>query len=453
MPSPSKEKIKFGEKIGYALGDTAANIAWRTLTTFLLVFYTDVYGLSAAATAVLLLSTRILDGFTDILMGILADRTQSSKGKFRPWILWTAVPFGIVLSLTFSTPNFGPTGKLIYAYAAYILLTLIYTANNVPYSALMGVMTADSKERTSLSSFRFAGAYLGGILVQGLLIYLVLFLGNGNENEGYRYAIYWFSALLTFFLLITYFSTKERVQAPPRAGSGNVLQDLRDLLKNKPWLLLLLVGFLFVTYNSIKQGITVLYFKRFIGDGNMAASYMVALLVASLLAAICTTPLAEKWGKRNLFMGVIIFSAICNGMLYFFGPEDVLQVYIFGVLSEFGAGMMPVLFFAMLGDSADYSEWKYGRRATGLVYSAGSFAMKFGGGVAGAIIGFVLSLHGYDGLDESTMPQAVPGIRMLMSWVPATLALPLFAVLWRYPLDGASLGKMSDELSKQRSTL
>ena len=170
------QKIKLGEKIGYALGDTASNIAWRTLTTFLLVFYTDVFGISPAAAGLLLLVTRLTDGFTDVIMGMIADRTNTAKGKFRPWILWTAAPLGIILALTFTTPNFGPTGKLVYAYVTYIALTLIYTASNVPYSALMGVMTPDEKERTSLSSFRFAGAYLGGILTQGLLIYLVIFM-------------------------------------------------------------------------------------------------------------------------------------------------------------------------------------------------------------------------------------------------------------------------------------
>ena len=203
------DKVKIGEKIGYALGDTAANIAWRTLTTFLLVFYTDVFGISAAAAGVLLLVTRITDGFTDVIMGMIADRTNSAKGKFRPWILWTAIPFGVILALTFTTPDLGPTGKLIYAYVTYIALTLVYTASNVPYSALMGVMTPDIKERTSLSSFRFAGAYLGGILTQGLLIHLVFFLGNGDENKGYQYSIYLLSAVLTVFLLITYATNKK----------------------------------------------------------------------------------------------------------------------------------------------------------------------------------------------------------------------------------------------------
>lgn len=446
------EKLKIKEKIGYALGDTASNIAWRTLTTFLLVFYTDVFGISAAAAGVLLLITRLTDGVTDVVMGMIADRTNTPKGKFRPWILWTAFPLGIILSLTFTTPDLGSTGKLIYAYCTYIALTLIYTASNVPYSALMGVMTADEKERTSLSSYRFAGAYLGGILTQGFLIYLVLFLGGGDENKGYQYAIYFLSAVLVIFLLITYSTTRERVVSPPSEKSSHILDDIKDLVKNKPWVILLIVGFLFVTYNSIKQGITVIYFKRYLDNEMLAASYMVVLLVVSMIAALVTSPLANRLGKRKLFIYVMIFSGVTNGLLYLAQPGDITLVYVLGTLSEFGAGIMPVLFFSMLGDSADYSEWKNGRRATGLVYSAGTFAMKFGGGAAGAIIGFILAGYGYDGMDEATMAGAMPGIKMLMSWVPALITIPVVLVLFLYPLTAQQLKLMGEELQEIRAS-
>jgi len=366
--------------------------------------------------------------------------------------LWTSVPLGLILALTFTTPDFGPTGKLIYAYCTYIALTLIYTASNVPYSALMGVMTADDKERTSLSSFRFAGAYFGGILTQGLLIYLVLFLGNGDQNKGYQYAIYLLSALLVIMLLITYSSTKERVKPIDNSQGVSVWDDLKDLLKNKPWVILLIVGFFFVTYNSIKQGITVIYFKRYIGQETLAASYIVMLLVASMIAALVTSPLAKLLGKRNLFIYVLLFSGITNGMLYWAGPNDTILIFILGTLSEFGAGIMPVLFFSMLGDSADYSEWKNGRRATGLVYSAGTFAMKFGGGAAGAIIGFILSRYSYDGMNESTIAGAIPAIKMLMSWVPMVIIVPTICALMIYPLTKIKLTDISTDLARIRES-
>lgn len=441
-------KLKLSEKIGYALGDTAANIAWRTLSTFLLIFYTDVYGISAAAAGVLLLVTRLSDGVTDVIMGMIADRTDRPSGKFRPWILWTALPLGIMMSLTFTTPDFGDTGKLVYAYVTYIALTLIYTANNVPYSALMGVMTPDDKERTSLSSWRFAGAYFGGILTQGGIIYLVLWLGSGDENKGYQYAIYLLSIVLVILLMITYFTTKERV-TPVKETKNSIDEDLKDLIKNKAWLTLLFIGFGFVTYNSIKQGITVIYFKRFLGSETMAASYMVVLLVVSMLATFITTPLAKKWGKKNLFLAAMLLSGLTNALIYFF--SDATSVFVLGSISEFFAGMTPVLFFAMLGDSSDYSEWKTGRRAMGLIYSTGTFAMKFGGGVAGGIIGFVLTAYNYDGMSEMTSTEALEGIKILMSWGAAIIAILTFLFIIPYPLTKLKVEQINVELSAMRA--
>jgi GPH family glycoside/pentoside/hexuronide:cation symporter len=444
-------KLKIQEKIGYALGDTAANIAWRALTTFLFVFYTDVFGISAAAAGLLLLITRFSDGVTDVIMGMIADRTNTKYGKFRPWLLWTAVPFGVLLILTFSTPDLSMTGKLIWAYTTYILLTLVYTANNVPYSALMGVMTSDLSERTSLSGFRFAGAYLGGIIAQGLLIYLVLWLGKGDENAGYQYSMYVMAVMMVIFLLITFFSTRERV-IPPKSEKSSIFLDLKDLITNKPWVILLIVGFLFVTFNSIKQGITVIYFKRYIGNATMAASYMVVLLVASMIAALVTTPLANYFGKKKLFIMVMVFSGLMTGLLYFAGPEDVTMVFVLGTLAEFGAGIMPVLFFAMLGDATDYSEFKHGRRATGLVYSAGTFAMKFGGGVAGAVIGFVLGSYGYVGTDDSTMLGALPGVKLLMSWVPGIFIVIAVIAMVIYPLSTRKMKEIENKLEVRRAS-
>lgn len=446
------EKLALKEKIGYALGDTAANIAWRSLTTFLLVFYTDVFGISAAAAGLLLLVARLSDGGLDIVVGMLADRTQTRQGKFRPWILYSAVPLGIFMALTFTTPEFSYNGKLVYAYFTYIVMLFIYTSNNIPYAALMGVMTSSHKERTSLSSFRFAGAYLGGIITQGFLIYLVMFLGKGNKNLGYQYSMYLFAVLLVLFLLITYFSTKERV-LPPKDQQTNVGKDLKDLLTNRPWLILLLIGFLFVTYNSIKQGITVIYFERYLGRVSLTAIYMVALLVVSMIAALVTTPLANFFGKKELFIYVILFSGLTNGLIYFCSPTGITAIFTLGILSEFGAGIMPVLFFAMLGDSADYSEWKHNRRATGLFYSAGTFAMKFGGGVAGAIIGFVLGAYHYEGMVASTVPGAIPGIKLLMSWIPGIFSLTGALALLFYSLNKKKMDQIEADLKSRKAVV
>ena len=446
----ASQKISLKEKIGYSFGDTAANIVWRTLTSFLLIFYTDVIGIPAASVGLLLLLTRLSDGVTDVIMGLIADRTNSRHGKFRPWILWTAFPFGLLLILTFSNPKLGATGNLIYAYVTYILLTLIYTANNVPYSALLGVITPDHQQRTSLSSFRFAGAFLGGIITQGFLLYLVLYLGNGNESKGYQYAMYLFAVILIGFLMITFFSTKERVK-PSKEMQTSIVKDLKDLLTNKPWIILLIVGFLFVTFNSIKQGITVIYFKWYIENVLLAASYMVALLVVSMIGALLTTSLAIKIGKKNLFIYAMLLSGFTNGFIYFQSPDNIEMIFGLGCISEFGAAIMVVLFFTMLGDSADYSEWKSNRRATGLFFSAGTFAMKFGGGVAGAVIGFVLSAYGYDGTNASSIPEALPGIKLLMSWIPVIFLVISTAVMFIYPLTKSKMQEIESDLQSRRN--
>ncbi len=527
-------KLSIREKVAYALGDGAANIAWRGVATFLLVFYTDVFGLSPAAAGLLLFIARFSDGVSDIAMGIIGDRTNSAYGKFRPWILWTAIPLGVILSLLFTAPDLSPTGKLIYAYSTYIVFTLVYTANNIPYGALMAVMTGDPQERASLGSYRMVGAFLGGMLVQGALLFLVawfgdiqpevtitelqtdkfevsvsanrdvqnvniktrnglatfiavdmlqdrksdlatkdksfsmtagnsyLFLVEGEENllvddivlidqrKGYSNAIYLMSIVLSLALLITFYSTKERI-LPPQTQKNDLWQDLKNLIRNKPWIILLVIGLVFQVYNSIKQGIVVFYFKHFLHNELLAGSYMVVLMLAAIGGAMATAILTKKWGKRKLFIIAFIFSAFVNALFIFCGPGNYIAIFTIGIVSEFGAAIFPTLFFAMLGDAADYSEFLYNRRATGLVYSAGSFSTKFGGGVAGAIIGLVLAAFHYDGQDSMAIQGAIPGIKMLMSWIPSLVALMGAVIMYFYPLTQKKMEEITIELQKRRA--
>jgi GPH family glycoside/pentoside/hexuronide:cation symporter len=527
------EKLSFKEKVGFALGDGAANIAWRGVSTFLLVFYTDVFGINPAAVGILLLIARFSDGVSDVAMGIIGDRTNTRYGKFRPWILWSAIPLGVILSLLFTTPNLSETGKIIYAYTTYILFTLVYTANNIPYGALMAVMTGDDKERTSLGSYRMVGAFAGGMLVQGALLFLVAHFGNinptvnvselgakkyevsitspedvGNVNvktrsgiatfiwadntsdslnvptqgkslpmqagkeykfivsgeekvnagtitiidqkKGYSYSIYLLSVVLAISLIITFYTTRERI-APPVDQETNLGKDLKDLVRNRPWVILLLIGLIFQVYNSIKQGIVVIYFAHYLHKPLLAASYMIALMVASIGGAVITSPLARKYGKRNLFIYAFIFSGIVNALLVFCGQGDLAGIFTLGIFSEASAAIFPTLFFAMLGDAADFSEYKNGRRATGLIYSAGSFSTKLGGGVAGAIIGFILAAFSYNGQDEVAIQGAVPGIIMLMSWIPSIVAFIGAAVMALYPLNQKKMDEITTELTRRRA--
>ena len=526
-------KISLKEKIGYALGDGAANIAWRGVATFLFIYYTDVLGLSPVVVGVLMLVARFSDGIADVIMGVVADRTTSKYGKFRPWILWSAIPLGVILALLFTNPDFGSSGKLLYAYITYIFFTLIYTVNNIPYGALMAVMTGDDKERTSLGSFRMAGAFGGGMIVQGALLFLVAYYGNvnpsievnklGNEkynvvvsasndvqnatiktengfatfafndatlspekntptnrksfaieadkkysflvegepnisessisivdqNRGYSNSMYLMSVFLTLFMFITFYTTKERVQ-PPKTQENNLKQDLKELIANKPWVVLMFVGLLFNVYNSIKQGIVIIYFTHYLNNQLLSASFLIGLALVSVVGALATAPLGKRFGKRNLFIYSLLFSGAVNALLVFCKPTNIEAIFALGMASEFTAAMFPTLFFVMLGDAADYSEFKNGRRATGLIYSAGSFATKFGGGIAGAIIGLILGAFHYDGQDTAAIAGSVPGIIMLMSWVPALITILAAGFMFLYPLNQKKMDEITIELNSRR---
>lgn len=460
------EKLSLKEKIGYALGDTAANIAWRTIGPFLPIFYTDVFGLGTAAVATLLLVIRLGDGITDLIMGTIADRTKTKWGKFRPWLIWTALPFGVALVLQFTTPNISLTGKLIWAYATSIFYTLAYTANNVPYSALMGVMTSNIEERTTLSSYRFFGAYLGGIIATVGVISLVDFLGNGDKNMGYQYTMYVLAFILASFSIITFFTTRERVPASSKETS-DVQEDYKDLITNKPWLLLLCIGFVFVTYNIIKQSSAMYYFTHYVNDehnffgslsqwggkNGLAGLYLLSLLIISMISTVFAPYLTRVLGKVRLFHFSILFSAITAGAMYWLEPTQIGAIFTLGIISEFGAGIMPILFFAMLGDAADYSEYKNGRRATGLIFSAGTFAMKFGGGVAAAITLLVLNMYNYDGQVLVKTAEMLEGIKLNMSIIPAAFILLGTLILLFYPLGTNKMKTIEQALEERRKEL
>lgn len=506
----SMASLSFREKIAYALGDAAANLVWRGALAYLAVFYTDTFGISAAAAAMLFLVVRLSDGVTDIIMGMIADRTSTRWGKFRPWIFVSTPFLGLFMVLCFTTPDWSMQSKLIYAYVTYIGLTLAYTVNNVPYSALMGVMTSSDTERTSLSGYRFAGAFLGGLFVMGFLPDMVAYFGDGNDAEGYQLSMYVFAGLLVFLMLITVAGTKERVTvtnsstAPLRTELWDLTkqlpfillpltavtlffyyrslptfaflivvaailtfavkrllsqvetqrsraqQDMVDLITNKPWLILLALGFLTMMFNGIKYAVIAYYFKYYIGDELLAGQYFVGLLLVSIAGALSTEYLVKRWGRKWVFIGSLLASALLTSSLYWVGAESVTLVFIIGCSAEFFAAMMPTLFFSMLGDAADYSEWKTGRRATGLVYSAGTFVQKTGGGFAGALVLLVLASYGYDGMDASTIAQSLPGIILLMSAVPAVFAVIGAVVMVFYPLTSDMQAKMTLDLDQRR---
>lgn len=514
MTTTINNKLPLYEKVGYAMGDAGANLVWRGALAYLAVFYTDTFGISATAAALLFLVVRLSDGITDIIMGMIADRTQTRFGKFRPYILYSTPVLALFMVLCFTTPDLSTSNKLIYAYVTYIGLTLAYTVNNVPYSALMGVMTADDNERTKLSSFRFAGAFGGGLLVMSFLPDLVAFFGQGNDAQGYQYTMYLFASLLVVLMVITFISTQERVTPSisedshhtslkselfdltknlpfivwpllavtlffyhrgiisgiffvftiiamaliikrfinkDAASMSGSQRDMLDLLTNKPWLILLGIGFLTMMFNGIKYGVIAYYFKYLVGDELLVGTYFFALLVVSIFGALVTGKLSQWLGKRSLFIWALVLSGALTAGFFWVPPGNVTSIFVLGCGAEFFAAMMPTLFFSMLGDSADYSEWKNKRRATGLIYSAGTFVQKTGGGFAGALVLLVLAGYGYDGMNEATIAQSLPGMNLLMSWIPAAFAFAGAALMLIYPLSTNMTKKITSDLIESRN--
>lgn len=446
----AKDKLPVSEKIAYGLGDTAANLVWRTLMVFLAFFYTDVFGLSAAAVGTLLLVSRFGDGVSDFIVGIIADRTNSRWGKFRPWILFTSVPFGVLTVLTFTTPELGDTGKLIYAYVTYNALLIVFTANNVPYSALTGVISPSPTERTILTSYRFFFAFGGGILVQGLTNPLVQYFGQGDKVAGYRGTMMLFAVAAVILFIITFLGTKERVVAPKRKKL-ELKEDLIDLLKNRPWLILFCVGLSFVTMTTLKQGVTMYYFSYYINSPSLAGIFLVISTLAALIGAILASPLAIRLGKQRLMRYSFILAAVTSAALYLAKPSDIALIFGLSMLTEFATGPIVVLFFAMLADAADFSEWKNYRRATGLVYSAGSLSMKFGTGVGGALTGWTLMIVGYAANVEQT-PESLQGIRLLISIFPTAAAILGLVAFHFYPISEKMLESIKDTLKARHAT-
>lgn len=450
-PTPLSARPGLGEKLAYALGDAGTALAWRPLMTFLPIFYTDTVGLPAAAVGWLLLVTRFSDGVTDVVMGGIADRTRSPWGRFRPWLLWSALPFGLMLALTFTTPGWGATGNLVWAYATYFLLTLAFTANNVPYSSLMGVLTGDVKERTRVSAFRFFGAFAGGGVALGLANWLIATFGQGNDRLGYTYTFILYGALLAGCSLITFAGTRERVQPP--AQPVRIADDFRDLVGNRAWWLLLVMGFLWVSYIGMRQGAVEYYFRHYLGRPELSGPFLVMQVVTSCLAAVATPLLAQRVCQRQLFLGALAIAGLGSAATYLAGPGDVALVYALGFVAELGAGALPVLFFAMLGDAADASEYTHRRRATGLIYSSGTFAIKMGSGVAGAVAAFVLSRFHYDGTALAHTAEALQGVRLNMSLVPPVFLVACAGLTLLYPLTRRRMVEIERDLEQRRGAV
>jgi len=442
-------RISVREKVGYGIGDAAANFIFQTMIIFQLAFYTDTFGITAAAAGTLFLVVRVWDAIFDPIMGVVADRTNTKWGKFRPWVLWTAVPFGIMGFLTFTTPPFGPQGKLIWAYATYIGLMMVYSANNLPYSALSGVITGDLRERTSLSSYRFVFAMSAQFVIQVLALPMVHFFGGGDSAKGYQYTMGIFSALAIVFFVITFLTTRERVQPDPMQQT-TLRQDFADLGKNGPWIAMFaLTVFVFITL-AMRGGVMLYYFKYYIGRENLFSLFNGLGTAATIVGLILGTGLAKKYGKRDVFIGGLGLTIVFTAAFLFLPRTAIVAIFAMEILRQFAYGFTIPLLWAMMADVADYSEWKNRRRATAVVFSAIVFALKAGLGFGGAIGGWVLAHYGYVPNAEQSV-RALDGIRYTASIFPAITFAIGWLCLFFYRIDKDMEIRITDDLAARRA--
>lgn len=442
------QRLSVKEKVGYAMGDVASNFYWRVFDLFLIIFYTDVFGIPAAAVGTMILVTRLIDAFSDPIMGALADRTRTRFGQFRPYLLWGAIPLAGAGILTFTVPDLGESGKLIWAYATYIFMMLAYTFINVPYGALLGVITSDTQQRTQLTSFRFIGAFSGGTLVAYLTPELVSLLGQGNDITGWQLTMGLYGLVTLLLFLVTFLSTKERIYVPSTQRSS-VFQDLSDLRNNKPWLVLFTLALIIMMTISLRASSGTFYLKYYVEREDLIGVFGMVYMISLAIGAAITPLLCRLWDKRGLLMWLMAAVAVLSVLFYFIPKDNIPAIFILQCLIGLCLGPKSPLVFSMYADTADYGEWKHGRRATAMVFSAAAFSQKLGGALAGASIGWVLAYLGYSP-NQTQSDASELGIVMLMTIFPAVFAALSVLIIKLYPLTQAAIDSLQSDLETRR---
>lgn len=449
--SGTNGKLSFKEKFGYGLGDLAANFVFQALMALQLDFYTKTYGLTPAQAGTMFLVVGLGSAAFNPIMGVIADRTNTRWGRFRPWLLWTSFPFGIIGILTFTTPHISPMGKLIYAWCTYMLLRLIYAANNVPYASLTGVMTEDPNERNEIASYRQLFANSAGFIVGSLAIPMVEKLGGGNSALGYQLTMGAFLGLSIVFFLIAFAVSKERIQ-PDASQQSSVMRDMGDLLHNSPWIILFFVTVCYFTGLLIRGNVMLPYFENCAGNKLLFSWFNGFGLTSLLVGVACSTALVKKMGKRTLFFWSMLLTGLLCNALYLISPKATAAIVALEVARQFAFGCSGPVLWAMMADVADFGEWKTGRRATATVTAAVVFALWVGVALGGAIAGWLLSFFGYSPSAVAQTTQALDGIRLTAS-VFAGIPFLLAAVgLLFYGINMKLNLTISHDLSERRKS-
>ena len=458
--------IKLKEKIGYGFGDMASSMFWKLFGSYLMIFYTDVFGLPAAVVGTLFLVTRVWDSAFDPIVGVVADRTHSRWGKFRPYLLFLAIPFSVIGVLTFVTPSYGDNGKLIYAYVTYSLMMMVYSAINVPYASLLGVMSDNPKERNTLSTYRMAFAYIGSFIALLLFMPMVNFWsGHSKEiaaqQQGWTLAVAVIAVMCALLFIGCFAFTRERVKAL-HEKQAPLKEDLKDLWKNRPWWILLGAGVAALVFNSIRDGATVYYFKYFIVEEDfqtisffgvsfvLSGLYLSVGQIANIAGVILAAPVSNRIGKKQTYMGSMAIATVLSILFFWFDKDNLALIFTFQILISICAGSIFPLLWSMYADCTDYSELKTGNRATGLIFSSSSMSQKFGWAIGSALTGWLLSYFGFVA-NEVQQAEAIQGIKMFMSFLPAAGTLLSIVFISMYPLSEKKMLEISAALKSRRA--
>jgi GPH family glycoside/pentoside/hexuronide:cation symporter len=450
MPVSENERLSFTEKLAYGLGDTASNFYFQFFNLFLVYYYTDIFGLAPAAVGTMMVALRIFDAVMDPAMGVIADRTNTRWGKFRPYVLWAALPYGIAGYCMFLNPALTQEGKLVYAYITYGLMWVAYTAINIPYSALMGVMSPSSEQRTSLSMYRFICAFVGQFLIVQLVVPLKKALGGGNEAEGIRYTMLIFSVVSVALFIFTFLKTRERV-APPRDQKGDFKTDLSNLLKNKPWMTLFFSAFFTLINAAVRGGSIIYFFKYVVRDESKFTFYATTGSIAFIAGAVCTKVFLAMGDRRTLLIVLNAVNALVMAAVYLVDPHSYSTLIVLNVIASFAAGPTPAILWSMYADTADYGEWKFGRRTTGLVFSASVFSQKVGLAIGAGALGWILQYYGFVANTDQAAG-TTNGIRLLFSAIPGALALLGALAIFFYPITDVRMKEIEADLALRKAS-
>lgn len=463
QPAP-QDDVKPAEYAGYALGDTASNFFFQTFSIFLSFYYVDVWGIPSKALLWMMPAVGLIGAIADPTMGLIADRTNTRWGKFRPYLLFGAIPYGICGWLMFMGPDLSAAGKIAYAFITYTLMLLCYSVINVPYSSLLGVISPSSRTRALASSVRFIGAFTGTLLISLFVRPLVRHIGGVNQAGevnyvlGFRWTMAIFAVASVIMFWITFAATRERVK-PPAKQKSNVRGELRELARNWPWVMLLVASVFSMTFAALRSGSTLFFFKYVVGDDgapiflglDRSTVFLTAGALGLVLGTVCLSSVVRKVDKKYCAAALSTITGLCFAAFFFVPKDQYGMMLALNVAAQFCAGPTSALTWALYGDVADWGEWKYGRRSTGLVYSASLFAIKTGGLAGNFLVPLFLQGFGFLRGAPKQTSAALLGITLAFTLMPALIALFKAAALLIYPLNQARVDEVERELAARRA--